>query len=295
MSLKQPVRYPVKHYSHLDVGAPQLADADGVIKTILKACLITGIGDKAGAGWTALFEDDFRIVLRTPLRTGNPPDIKIENGIINGTARHRIVSQDNPTGLDDATELASVNLLARDNRFGNQWHLIASDFAFVLCYQMGESSSGDRNFLMFVGEMQKLSNTGVSGFFASSSAKVGVNGTASSYIRTIMSNNAVAGDYHGFVDLRTNNLEMAEKSYLTLNISEKQIGNDYFVQTAIFSNAFILPFFVSITGAFDDKLTKEVVIDGRPMLRYVNSIAIDNVGFTRDIRALFIPLDYWEL
>ena len=111
MSLKQPVQYPVKYYSHLDAGAPQLADTDGVIKTILKACLVTGYGTKAGAGWTALFDDAFRIVLRRPLRTGNPPDIKIENGVINGVASHRIVSQDNPTGLSDANELASVNLL----------------------------------------------------------------------------------------------------------------------------------------------------------------------------------------
>ena len=49
MSLRNPVKYPVKYYSWQDNQAPQLSDADGVIKTILKACLVTGYGSKAGA------------------------------------------------------------------------------------------------------------------------------------------------------------------------------------------------------------------------------------------------------
>lgn len=50
MSLRNPVKYPVKYYSWQDDQAPQLSNVDGVIKTILKACLVNGYGSKAGAG-----------------------------------------------------------------------------------------------------------------------------------------------------------------------------------------------------------------------------------------------------
>ena len=57
MSLLTPERVPVKVYRWDDVGAPQLDKTAGCVATIFKACLVTGYGDKAGAGWTMPFED----------------------------------------------------------------------------------------------------------------------------------------------------------------------------------------------------------------------------------------------
>ena len=284
MSLKQPVQYPVKYYSHLDAGAPQLADADGVIKTILKAGLVTGIGTKAGAGWTSLFEDDFRIVLRRPLRTGNPPDIKIENGVINGTASHRIVSQDNPTGLDDAVELASVNLLARDSQKGIEWHLIVSDFGFILCYQMGSNFVGDRNTVLYCGSAQQIFEDATK-FYVSSNSLNNINGTASGNIGSLFNSNSRLKNMRTGVQF-TNDAP----NILKLDVSERQLGAEYLAQPIMLKTFEFLPFFMAASKKNEDKTTKNISIENRPMLRFVNIVRPET-----EVSPFYIPLDYWEL
>ncbi len=284
MSLKQPVQYPVKYYSHADVDAPQLANADGVIKTILKACLVTGYGDQQGAGWESLFEDDYRIVLRRPLRTGNPPDIKIENGVINGTASHRIVSQDDPTGIDNTVELASVNLLARDSAHGSEWHLIVSDFGFVLCYQMGIRYSGLRNSLLYVGSAVQVSDTNDK-FYATKYESVKIDGTTPSNPEGFF------GDNSEIVELRTGMSKgMSGSELITLSVDEDYFGSDYTAQQPFLPTLDLLPFFASVTKNYEDLVTKSISVQNRQMLRYVNEDRQPNSS-----RPLYIPLDYWEL
>lgn len=284
MSLKQPVKYPVKYYSHLDTGAPQLANADGVIKTILKACLVTGYGTKEGAGWTALFDDAFRIVLRRPLRTGTPPDIKIENGIINGTASHRIVSQDDPTGLDDAVELAAVNLLARDSKHGSEWHLIVSDFGFLLCYQIGESANNDnKNNMFYVGSSQKIIDADPDYFITMSQSVINRDGTGVPWLRGFLDASSI------IKNMRTND-SSTQKNILSLSGAELSVV-EYFAQPIILNNKNLLPFYCSAFSAFGDVITQTITVDSRPMLRYVNR----TYSKSDANRAIYIPIDYWEL
>ena len=58
-------RTPVTLYTSEDPGAPKLARAAGSLKTVLKACLVTGYGSKPAAGWEAAFEDGNKIALRS--------------------------------------------------------------------------------------------------------------------------------------------------------------------------------------------------------------------------------------
>ncbi len=284
MSLRNPVKYPVKYYSWQDDQAPQLSNADGLIKTILKACLVTGYGTKQGAGWTALFEDDYRIVLRRPLRTGNPPDIKIENGVINGTASHRIVAQDNPAGLDDTTELSAVNLLAHDPTFKPEWHCIVTDFAFLLCYQMGYNNANiAKNHVLFVGSCQKLNDADSEKFFCSSQANIASNGTVGQQYSLLRPETY-------FKDMRTGQA-VSDKYYLKINDFENYINNDYFAQKIIIGTASVLPFMATVFSNFTDKTSKLISINNRSCLRFVNeTMVVDDVP-----KPLYIPLDYWEL
>ncbi len=55
MSFLNPISEPVLMYSSTDANAPQInlaARTAGDVKTVLKACLVTGYGTKQGAGWT---------------------------------------------------------------------------------------------------------------------------------------------------------------------------------------------------------------------------------------------------
>lgn len=61
MSFLNPVNEPVMRFSSTDAGAPQINYAQrvpGDVKTVIKACLDTGYGDKAGAGWITVNEVD---------------------------------------------------------------------------------------------------------------------------------------------------------------------------------------------------------------------------------------------
>lgn len=297
MSLKQPVQYPVKYYSHLDAGAPQIANVDGNIKTILKACLITGYGTKESAGWTALFEDDYRIVLRRPLGVGNPPDIKIENGVINGAASHRIVSQDNPTGLDDTTVLAAVNLLARDSEHGAEWHLIASDFGFLFLYQMGEFGRGSvegRNNGFYLGSASRINESDLDYFVCFKQDNVNIDGKTSVPGKSFWTSGMFGTETQylydtDFYDMRRN-VSCKGQTFLSRSLPEKFYNNDYFAQSVIVADAFVPPFWCSIPSQYSDMQTRTDYIQGRPVLRYANK-----TGRAYRDRVLYIPLDYWEL
>lgn len=59
MSFLNPVNKPVLRFSSTDAGAPQInysARVAGDVKAVLKACLVTGYGAKASAGWSAVNE-----------------------------------------------------------------------------------------------------------------------------------------------------------------------------------------------------------------------------------------------
>lgn len=297
MSLKQPVQYPVKYYSHLDADAPQLADADGVIKTILKACLVTGYGAKEGAGWTGLFEGDYRIVLRCPYRADNAPDIKIENGVINGAASHRVVSQDNPSGLDDATELAAANLLARDSSNGQEWHLIASDFGFLFLYQMGEYGRDNlpgRNNGFYLGSASRINEGDLDYFVYFKQDNIGIDGKTGAPNKGIWTSGMIGNDSQylydtDFYDMRRAILHKGQH-FISSSKSEKFYNNDYFAQSVIVGDAFVLPFWAAIPSQYSDMKTRTDYIQGRPVLRYANK-----TGRAYRDRVLYIPLDYWEL
>ena len=67
MSFLNPVPVPATYYSSEDAEAPQLgADLTGGVKTVLKACLVTGYGTIPGAGWTMTGEEDHKAVFTAP-------------------------------------------------------------------------------------------------------------------------------------------------------------------------------------------------------------------------------------
>lgn len=281
MSIKNPVQYPARHYSHLDAGAPQMTNADGIIKTILKACLVTGYGDKEGAGWTGVFEDANRIVLRRPLRTGNPPDLKIENGVINGTAKHNIVSYafDSCTGLDDTNSITSVPLLNGETKM-QQWHIIASDFGFVLCVQFANNGNGLRQFTLVCCELPNVDPSKPTVFCANKSRTTGV-------MTQPISNN-------DFIDLKTGATahkpsSSAVFSSLYLEVLTV-INGECPMSECYLHSGHLLPFFRSPSIDMSDVNTRIVTADQR----YLYWADIMNGNFFGP-RVCFIPLDYWVL
>ncbi len=288
MSLKTPIRYPVKFYSWQDTDAPVLEDVDGCIKTILKACLVNGYGDNVGAGWTMPFEDDFRMILRRPLRTGNPPDVKIENGVINGTASHRIVAQESPTGLDDINELSATFLHARDNRCGQQWYLLATDFGFIFFYEMAENGQNSPNKMavLYIGSAKKILDADSEYHLVNYCNNIKQNGKMSPWGRTFFSN----GNSTGILNQLTGDKYQCE--YLNCDLEEK-INGGYVAQPVIVGSKAILPLMTALTHNIDNHSWGEINIDNRPFFRCQNKYY--QQGYNYGNRVIYVPMDYWEL
>lgn len=299
MSLRNPVKYPVKYYSWQDDQAPQLSNAEGVIKTILKACLITGYGSKQGAGWTSLFEDAYRMVLRRPLRLNNPPDVKIENGAfnVNGTTttRHRIVSQDNPTSLDDTNELAAGNLYARNSKCNQGWYCIVTDFAFLLIYQIGEQYDNQPYQALYVGETQSMYATDTTNFLFNYLSGAKTTGDGISYLRSIMSTYAGGSDDQVFKNMKNAQTYVSSKQYLQLGSAIAEIVDDqYMAQRLMIGARYVLPFFGALRSySATDGGVENITFDNRPAVRFVQSTRYNNNG--QGVNIFYIPIDYWEL
>ncbi len=58
MSFINPEKVPVTVYKWDDEDAPRLDRSPNCVATIFKACLVTGYGNKQGAGWTMPYEDN---------------------------------------------------------------------------------------------------------------------------------------------------------------------------------------------------------------------------------------------
>lgn len=278
MSLLTPVQYPAKHYSHLDAGAPQISSAAGAIKAILKACLVTGYGSKASAGWAALFDDTNRMALRLPdaAQALGLPDLKIENG----AGRYAVSSQSNPTSLDDATVLATVGLLAIDSKMSSVWHLIATDVGFVFCYGAGRNnySTGAERVIFYCGVISPLSDATPISFVATEFGVDLTTGVGSTYPKGILDQSATLRD------MQTNTAYTTGKSYLDVGDAA---GVDI---TQKFSAAQkIPPFMTSLTPTLNT--TVEVVtLNARSFLRWYE-FPESGVGK----RNFYIPTDFWEV
>ena len=84
MSFLNPTPAPVRLYSHTDSEAPQLPANDwtGALKTLLKACLVTGYGGKPGAGWTLREESDNKAIFRAGDPATSPVELEVDSGNI---------------------------------------------------------------------------------------------------------------------------------------------------------------------------------------------------------------------
>lgn len=73
--------------------------------------------------------------------------------------------------------------------------------------------------------------------------------------------------------------------------TKELFDGEYFVQSIILDNKVVPPYFYSV-GRYDNSMgmeTKQVMVSGRPMLRYINKLwaTVQHIAY--------IPLDYWEL
>lgn len=120
---------PVTVFSSLDTGAPILNKEPGSLKNLIKACLVTGYGDKASLGWEMPFESDD--LLSAAFRSKDPTAsrfyFKIDNS---GATNAKLSAYQSMTGLDAGDKPIVVDNLY--SLYASNWRLIGHSKAFIL-------------------------------------------------------------------------------------------------------------------------------------------------------------------
>lgn len=139
-------RTPVTLYTSEDPGAPKLAHAAGSLKTVLKACLVTGYGSKPAAGWEAVFEENNKIALRCTDAKSPQGYIRIDSG----TAGYAdIQTYTAMSGIDagEAVFAEPQRMHVSEAYFSpRKWWLVACASGFVF---FGEGRYGGCRYLYF--------------------------------------------------------------------------------------------------------------------------------------------------
>ena len=124
---------PVSVYRSTDTNAPQLTNAAGSLKTVLKACLVEGYGSQPALGWEMKYEDNTTGVFKSK-------DPKSPNAALQVKNSEKFVADlammIEPSGLDAARKIATQQgrrfQYQRSGLASNKWILVGHGRAFVL-------------------------------------------------------------------------------------------------------------------------------------------------------------------
>lgn len=140
----QPEKVPVKVYLSTDKDAPRLDRTPNCVQTILKACLVTGYGEKEPAGWTMPFEDTAKGV--KVLQPADSPHIPFFVRLSGDTGREMTVQvYQEMTSVDDGVLKLSIGsnqkLQYSAQTNSEHWVLVASERSFYFALERSSAGS----------------------------------------------------------------------------------------------------------------------------------------------------------
>jgi hypothetical protein len=300
MSFLNPVNEPVLRFSSTDAGAPQInynARAAGDVKAVLKACLVTGYGTKASAGWTATSDAANVVEFISPNMDMADYKIGIDDGATTSTWYYYYQGDRvNPQNNTASKTMANINKSSSQNG----WQLIVSARGMYLIEIITLTSvSKTAARLTFFGNIKSgmIDNSGINiGFWS-----VGVGAPIGTFInmfdlvnsynichyklntRTALEFGASNINYHA-TSLSTNGSlfsnEMLSELFLTWNYQFAAQQPGMLLKTPASTDA--------IYGIYDS------VVNSRPALSvcvgYAHSTALQT---SYQSKPVVIYLDYW--
>lgn len=151
-SLFQLEQKPVTVFSSDDAGAPVLRKDPGSLKMLLKACLVTGYGDKTALGWQMLFESEdlLSAAFASQDLTASKFVFKIDNS---ATQTAKLSAYQSMTDIN-----TGVKPLAVDNDyklFSGSWRLIGHGKAFILLLDANVYNEGTVAYPILFGDLPR--------------------------------------------------------------------------------------------------------------------------------------------
>ncbi len=279
-----PEKMPVKVYTSQDKNAPLLDKSPNCMATIFKACLITGYGDKAGAGWTMPFEDS-----QKGIKVFRPP-ISAEQDF------YLRVSQDNGktmlaqvyTSMTDINtgelklQLDNVFNYAKTNNTG-KWVMIVSPRGFwFLTEQYYYAGDGSYGAYFFVGDTAP-DDKGQKGIWLAHTS-----GTDANIFTGVQEAN-VASLYASASKIYLPMLNMVKLAFAeSWFTGRKKIDIPILANVASFTNGscYVLPGIFSTSAGPTNKNGSLLGMDGRSMMAYNTA--------SNELQNHYFATDYWE-
>ena len=143
---------PVQVFSSDDAGAPELKADAGMLKNLLKACLVTGYGDKKPLGWAMPFESGNIAAFRSQDPSSHRRFLKIDNSHANYISVYPYLdmsSLDNGTGLFVGS--GGPNNFAYNAPRNFKWLLAGHSKAFIFVLSVANNSQ-----ILFFGDVPSL-------------------------------------------------------------------------------------------------------------------------------------------
>ena len=148
---------PVTLYRSTDDDAPALTKAN--LSLILKACLVTGYGNKPGAGWTMPYEDaaaSKRVL--APAKSGELDSylrVHDQSGVSRVAAYRQMSDIDNGEAI---LELATPYKHGQSKQWSGRWVVVASARSVIVWVEGGYDSPGRNGMMLYYGDTTSTDN-----------------------------------------------------------------------------------------------------------------------------------------
>lgn len=144
MSFLNPVNEPVLRFKSTDAGAPQINYNNrvaGDVKAVLKACLVTGYGSKASAGWSVVNEVNHVAEFVSPSVAMSDYRLGIDDTSASSTTWYYQYqdARTNPTYRTPTKDFANAN----KTHANNGWQLLVTTLGFYFIEHTAINTSGD--------------------------------------------------------------------------------------------------------------------------------------------------------
>lgn len=300
MSFLNPVNEPVKRFKSTDAGAPQInyaARTAGDVKAVLKACLVTGYGSTASAGWSIVNEVDHVCEFVSPSAAMSDYRLVIDDTSTSSTTWYYryMGGMVAPLGNKPVKSLSQITKTHENNG----WQLFITDKGLMLV-EIVYYTSISRMSARMTCFSQLKSSLKVSGGNNIAFFNMGHDGQLPHALDFYnpLKTHFVLND-HSKIAVVGSNLESLRVSR-ALNKSSADLVSAQYLSAddggGVFFAGQLPPLFgVSIANAADIYTVSDATIDGRPAFRFTCGYSTTDTGQRISLASGFlIFLDYWE-
>ena len=300
MSFLNPVNEPVLRFSSTDAGAPQInydARVAGDVKAVLKACLVTGYGAKASAGWSIVNEVNHVAEFVSPIAAMGDYRLGVDDTSAASTTwyyQYQDVRSE-PTDNKILKNMRKIDLISDQNG----WQLLVTARGlFLIEIVKSVHTDGKVARLTYWGQVKSaLQQTTLKNITFFSVGSDAPNVVPTQFFQNIPRNNAyvMLGDFTGNWLFTGANINTIEKSVARGNSLITVTSDLYLSQKSFIAAKY--PGILINDVALDNEIVGvyDTVFESRPVIHVCNPYTEVSIATLYQYSvSVYLALDFWE-